>query len=74
MTEMERLKERLFPKDGPHIKNIHIEWGPEAHRLTPDERAGAVNKVLDQLEAGDFEIDHFEDDEVTDLKALDDPK
>ena len=52
MSEMERLLDRLFPEDGPHIKNIHIEWGPEAHRLTPEERARVINKVLDEVRPG----------------------
>jgi len=50
--EMERLLDRLFPKDGPKIRNIHFDWGPRAHTLTTEARARIINAALDDAGAG----------------------
>lgn len=47
MSEIERLKERLAG-----VRNFHVSWGPEAHKLTPEQRAAEINKALDQRDAG----------------------
>ncbi len=43
MTELEKLKERLFPG----LINFHVDWGPEAIHMTIEERAKVLNDVLD---------------------------
>ncbi len=59
MTELERLKERL----GGRFKNFRVTWGPEAHKLTQEERAAQLNKFFDAIEAGDCEnIDDIDED------------
>jgi hypothetical protein len=43
--EMDRLTERL-----KGAKNFHVDWGPEAWKMTREERAAELNRALDSLE------------------------
>lgn len=43
VSAVDQLRDRL--KDA---KNFHVDWGPEAHKLTPDERAQAILDALDE--------------------------
>jgi hypothetical protein len=45
--ELDRLKDRLAG-----ARNFHVSWGPEAHTLTPEQRAAEINKALDQRDSG----------------------
>lgn len=47
MTELERLKNRLFGDPTKKVTNFNVFWGPEAHKLTAEERAAEINKALD---------------------------
>lgn len=53
MTELEKLKERLFGDPKRRLVNFSFTPGPEA---TPQGVAREINKALDQIEKGDFEI------------------
>ena len=59
MTEMEKLKQRLTDMG---VLNFRPFWGPEAENLTVEERAKALNGVLDAIESGDckeiFDIEY----------------
>lgn len=47
-----------------NVKDIQPSWGPEAWRLTPEERATIIMDVLRQLEDGTATVlDRFIDDE-----------
>ena len=37
----------LLNKDG-ECKNFHVTWGPDAHILSPNERADALIQCLEQ--------------------------
>lgn len=53
MSELDKLKERLFGDPDKKLMNFNVFWGPEAHTLTPEERAKAINEVFDALDRGD---------------------
>ena len=46
MSEIQKLKDRLCDPDRKLV-SFGVTWGPEAWKLTPEERAGAINKMLD---------------------------
>lgn len=54
-TQLAKLKERLFGENGLGVTNIKIAPGHNRH-ATPEEIAGELNKALDRLKQGDFEI------------------
>ncbi|MGJ4855533.1 hypothetical protein ACN6KF_001479 [Labrys sp. La1] len=54
--EEQRLLDRL--KD---CTSFHASWGPKAHELTREERAGVINDALDRIAAGDCEVVDFGD-------------
>lgn len=54
-SQMSVLKERLFGENGLHPLDIKITPGLNRY-ATPEEIAGEINKALDQLENGDFEV------------------
>lgn len=49
-TEFERFKDRLKEMG---VKQFHPYWGPEADKLTQEERMAELNRVLDLIESGD---------------------
>ena len=51
MTEVEKLENRLRELG---VKSFHPFYGPEAHKLTQEQLASEMNKVLDQLENGEL--------------------
>lgn len=50
MSEIERLRKRLSG-----ARNFRVFWGDDARRLTPEERATEINRMLDRIDAGDCE-------------------
>ncbi len=52
--EITRLAGRLIGPGSIKVKAFHVDWMPGS-TASPEERAAEVNRVLDQLEAGDFE-------------------
>lgn len=52
MTEVERLKERLYGS-GMSVKNFKVWPGPSA---TAESVAREVNYVLDEMEAGTLQV------------------
>jgi hypothetical protein len=48
MTQIEILKDR-DKADG--VRYRHVSWGPEGVKLTEEEKAAYLNKVLDQVAA-----------------------
>ncbi len=62
MTEIEKLKDRLFGDPDKQLKNFNVFWGPKAHLLTTEERAKVINDAMDQIDRGECEIvDSFGD-------------
>lgn len=55
LSEMDKLKARLFPKDGsgPGVRNIKIFPGDGP--ATPEQLARAMNRFFDAAEAGELE-------------------
>jgi hypothetical protein len=51
MSEVEKLENRLREMG---VKTLHPFYGPEAHKLTQEQLAAEMNKVLDQLENGEL--------------------
>lgn len=59
-TQLEIANKRLFDKDGYNVENIKIFRGDK--NATAEQVAEQINKSLDQIEAGDYElIEDFED-------------
>lgn len=55
MTEIEILTARLVKKREEGMLDCHVTWGPSAHLLTQEQRAGHVNRLMDAIDAGDYE-------------------
>jgi hypothetical protein len=53
--EQDRLRARLADTPERKIHNVHVSWGPGAASATDEERAAAINSMLDQGEAQDQE-------------------
>jgi hypothetical protein len=53
MTELERLKERLYGPNGLGVKNFRFDLA-ENCKATPEEIARDINKSLDAIEAGEY--------------------
>jgi hypothetical protein len=51
--EEQRLIDRLFNDPTRKTVNFHVSWGPDAHRITREERAAAINHALDATERGE---------------------
>lgn len=49
--EEQKLREHL--KDAMHF---NVWWGPEAHKLTVEQRAKTLNDAFDQIARGDCEL------------------
>lgn len=60
MTEVEKLKERLYGEGGLGVTSFNIFPGTNPN-VTAEEVAREVNHSLDQLEAGNFEEIDLED-------------
>ncbi len=45
--EEQRLLDRLFGDPTRKLVNFHATWGPQAHKATREERAKAINDMLD---------------------------
>lgn len=59
--EIDVAKHRLFDKDGLDADNIKLFPG-SSRDVTSAQMADEVNKVIAQLESGDYEVvDQFED-------------
>lgn len=52
--EITRLAGRLVGPGSMEVKAFHVDWVPGS-TASPEERAAEVNRLIDQLEAGDFE-------------------
>jgi hypothetical protein len=55
MTQVEIAAARLFGPGGLGVTNINIFPGTNPD-VTPEQVATEVNKMLDRVEAGDFEL------------------
>jgi hypothetical protein len=55
MTEIDKLTSRLFDRPGRTHIGFSVSWGPDAHLLTPEQRAAELNRVMDAIERGDYE-------------------
>ena len=54
-SQVQILKDRLYGENGLQPLDIKITPGNNRY-ATPEEVAGEINKALDQLENGDFEV------------------
>lgn len=54
-SQVQILKDRLYGENGLQPLDIKITPGLNRH-ATPEEIAGELNKALDQLENGDYEV------------------
>lgn len=61
MTEMERLINRLCHNPDFKLTGFHVSWGPDAHLLTPEERAAELNRAMDAVDRGEFTVLDFND-------------
>jgi hypothetical protein len=50
--EFRRLSERLFGDPKRKLLNFNVWWGPDAHKLSVEERCAEVNKMFDAVDAG----------------------
>lgn len=55
--EFERLMKRLGVDEGRLI-NFHVSWGPDAHKLTPEERCAAINRAMDTAGPEILDVDN----------------
>jgi hypothetical protein len=45
--EIARLLSRLFDNPKRRLRHMHVSWGDKAHEMTVEERAAAINRMLD---------------------------
>ena len=55
MSEITTASNRLFGKDGMNATNFNIFHGSNEN-ITAEQITTEINKVLSQVEAGDFEV------------------
>jgi hypothetical protein len=55
MSELALLSKRLFDKDSLNVSNIKMFPG-SSRDTTAEQFSTQINKVISQIEAGDFEI------------------
>lgn len=55
MSNVKLLADKLLAMG---VQDFHVEHGPDWNKLTPEERAGKLLQVIEQIESGDFEIVH----------------
>jgi hypothetical protein len=51
--EEQRLIDRLFNDPTRKTVNFHVSWGPEAHKISREERCAALNHALDAVDRGE---------------------
>jgi hypothetical protein len=60
--QITKLNDRLLNRtDGKVLRNFDVEWGEDAHKLTVEERAYAINRMLDSGEIS-LRLSEFPDD------------
>lgn len=70
-SEMEKLKDRLFNQsDGRSVENFSVFPGDNPN-VTPEDIAREVNRVLDQIEAGQAEVIEDIDGDVQPIEVRD---
>jgi hypothetical protein len=63
MSEIDKLVKRLSG-----VKNFHVSWGPEAHKLSSEQRAKAINDIMDEIDARNYEPMDFPDRPTMDIR------
>lgn len=48
MSNVEKLKDELDKMYDSGMKNFHVSWGPEAHKLNKEEMAKAVLDMIEE--------------------------
>ena len=59
MSEIEKAAQRMFGPGGMGVTNFNMF--PGEHLSTPEQRAKAINDMLDALERGEFTESTFDD-------------
>ena len=54
MTPLEKLKDRLWGDPENKTHHFHVWWGPDAAKLTPDERAQVILDAMDSAVPFEF--------------------
>lgn len=62
-SEVDRASQRLFGPGGLGVKNISIFPGSNPN-VTAEQVAAQLNKCLDALEAGDYEVLNVADEDL----------
>jgi hypothetical protein len=65
MTEVQKASMRMFGPGGLGITNFNVFPG-ERSDLTAEDIAGELNKMLDQLESGNYHELQFDDVDLLD--------
>jgi hypothetical protein len=60
--EMTRLLDRLYGNPKRRVVHFNAWWGPNAHKLTVEERAATINRWLDEIEEGRATPVSFDED------------
>lgn len=66
-TQLEILKDRLF--GDPDFRTTNINIFPGTKPATPEQIAGEINKAMDQIAAGDFELVEDFDEDIEQIKV-----
>lgn len=61
MSELDTVSNRLFDKDSLNVSNIKMFPG-SSRDTTAEQFAEQINKMVSQIEAGDFEFVDFDDE------------
>lgn len=69
--EKDRLIDRLFNDPRRKLLNFHVTWGPEAYKLSPEQRAARINHAFDQVDCGQAKRLDFSDS-LREPQSLDD--
>lgn len=56
MTEKDKFLKRMFDDPNKKLLNFGVSWGPDAYKLTAEERYKALNDVFEAVENGDYEV------------------
>lgn len=54
-TELDKLAHRLYGEGGMGVTNFGFTPGTDP-TVTAEERAAEINRMLDRIEAGDYEV------------------
>jgi len=68
MTEKEKLLKRL--KDTETI-DFNVSWGPDAHKLTEEEKCGVINNIFEEVERGNYEVSKYDGENFLDPRMRD---